>query len=102
MKREITFYSRFESDILSGKKTITIRDSSESHFEKGELLSVSRNEDGQYFCTIEVDSVTPVLMNELTEVHTAQENMTLGELKQVISEIYPGLNELYVISFHMR
>ncbi|MEZ2697222.1 hypothetical protein ACBQ19_20330 [Hafnia alvei] len=26
---------------MSGKKTITIRDSSESHFEKGELLSVS-------------------------------------------------------------
>ncbi|MCG2879477.1 ASCH domain-containing protein, partial [Obesumbacterium proteus] len=46
MKREITFYRRFEADILSGKKTITIRDSSESHFEKGELLSVSRYEDG--------------------------------------------------------
>ena len=102
MNREITYYRRFEADILSGKKTITIRDSSESLFEKGELLSVSRYEDGVYFCTIEVESVTPVLMSELTELHAAQENMTLDELKQVISEIYPGLNELYVISFHIR
>jgi len=29
---DITFYQRFEADILAGHKTITIRDKSESHF----------------------------------------------------------------------
>jgi N4-acetylcytidine amidohydrolase len=39
---DITFYQRFEADILAGRKTITIRDKSESHFSEslnGELLN---------------------------------------------------------------
>lgn len=90
MSREITFFSRFEQDILAGRKTITIRDASESHFEPGEVLRVSRNEDGVFFCFIEVLSVTPVRTDALTERHAQQENMSLGELKQVIKEIYPA------------
>ena len=99
MSREITFFSRFEQDILAGRKTITIRDASESHFEPGEVLRVSRNEDGVFFCFIEVLSVTPVRPDALTERHAQQENMSLGELKQVIKEIYPGLDALFVIEF---
>ncbi|TQI80962.1 hypothetical protein FHU10_4139 [Serratia fonticola] len=101
MTREITFFSRFEQDILAGRKTITIRDASESHFEPGEVLRVSRNEDGAFFCFIEVKSVTPVRLAALTEAHAQQENMTLDELKQVIQDIYPGLDELFVIAFSL-
>jgi uncharacterized protein YqfB (UPF0267 family) len=100
--REITFFSRFEQDILAGRKTITIRDASESHFEPGEVLRVSRNEDGVFFCFVEVLSVTPVRLDALTERHAQQENMSLGELKQVIKEIYPGLDALFVIEFVKR
>ncbi|KFK91806.1 MULTISPECIES: N(4)-acetylcytidine aminohydrolase [unclassified Serratia (in: enterobacteria)] len=99
MPREITFFSRFEQDILAGRKTITIRDASESHFLPGEVLRVCRNEDGVFFCFIEVQSVTPIRLSALTEAHAQQENMTLGELKQVITDIYPGLDELFVIAF---
>lgn len=102
MFREITFFSRFEQDILAGRKTITIRDASESHFEPGEVLRVSRNEDGVFFCFIEIKSVTPVQLDALTEEHARQENMTLNELKMVIEEIYPGLKELFVIDFSKR
>ncbi|QXX94681.1 ASCH domain-containing protein [Serratia marcescens] len=102
MSREITFFSRFEQDILAGRKTITIRDASESHFEQGEVLRVCRNEDGVFFCFIEVLSVTPVRLDALTERHAQQENMSLGELKQVIKEIYPGLDALFVIEFVKR
>ncbi|MGN7849077.1 N(4)-acetylcytidine aminohydrolase [Serratia sp. 22278] len=102
MSREITFFSRFEQDILAGRKTITIRDASESYFEPGEVLRVSRNEDGVFFCFIEVLSVTPVRLDALTERHAQQENMSLGELKQVIKEIYPGLDALFVIEFVKR
>ena len=80
MSREITFFTRFEQDILAGRKTITIRDASESHFQPGEVLRVSRNEDGVFFCMIEVLSVTPVRLDALTEQHAQQENMSLSEL----------------------
>ena len=96
---DITFYQRFEADILSWRKTITIRDKSESHFKAGDILRVGRFEDNQYFCTIEVLSVSPITLDELTEQHAKQENMGLDELKEVIEEIYPKSNEFYVINF---
>ena len=35
---DITFFQRFQDDILAGRKTITIRDESESHFKTGDVL----------------------------------------------------------------
>ena len=96
---DITFYQRFEADILAGRKTITIRDKAESHFKAGDILRVGRFEDNQYFCTIEVLSVSPITLDELTEQYAEQENMMLTELKEVIEEIYPKSNEFYVINF---
>ncbi|ABG13117.1 ASCH domain-containing protein [Yersinia pestis] len=99
MNREITFFGRFEADILADRKTITIRDSSESDFRSGEVLRVCRNEDGVFFCHIKVKSVTPVTLDGLSERHAEQENMSLDELKKVIKAIYPGLDRFYVIEF---
>ena len=96
---DITFYQRFEADILAGHKTITIRDKSESHFKAGDILLVGRFEDNQYFCTIEVLSVSPITLDELTEQHATQENMSLAELKEVIRDIYPIEELFYVIRF---
>lgn len=95
---DITFYQRFEADILAGRKTITIRDKSESHFKAGDILRVGRFEDNQYFCSIEVLSVS-LTLDELTEQHAKQENMGLEELKEVIRGIYSSESLLYVISF---
>ena len=96
---DITFYQRFETDILAGRKTITIRDKSESHFKAGDILRVGRFEDNQYFCTIEVLSVSPITLDELTEQHATQENMSLAELNEVIRDIYPIEELFYVIRF---
>ncbi|HHF1670400.1 TPA: N(4)-acetylcytidine aminohydrolase [Haemophilus influenzae] len=98
---DITFYQRFEADILAGRKTITIRDKSESHFKAGDILRVGRFEDNQYFCTIEVLSVSPITLDELTEQHAAQENMMLDELREVIQRIYPNDIRFYIIKFHL-
>lgn len=98
---DITFYQRFEGDILAERKTITIRDKSESHFKAGNILRVGRFEDNQYFCTIEVLSVSPITLDELTEQHAKQENMGLVELKEVIKAIYPNENEFFMINFHL-
>ena len=99
---DITFYQRFETDILAGRKTITIRDKSESHFKAGDILCVGRFEDNQYFCTIEVLNVSPITLDELTEQHAKQENMALDELKEVIREIYPNEDKFFVIKFTLN
>lgn len=98
---DITFYQCFEADILAGRKTITIRDKSESHFKVGDILRVGRFEDNQYFCTIEVLGVSPITFDELTELHAKQENMGLDELKEVIRGIYPSEERFYVINFRL-
>ena len=98
---DITFYQRFETDILAGSKIITIRDKSESHFKAGDILRVGRFEDNQYFCTIEVLSVSPITLDELTEQHAKQENMGLEELKEVIRRIYQNRVIFFLIKFRM-
>ncbi|MBL5920928.1 ASCH domain-containing protein [Lelliottia amnigena] len=96
---DITFFQRFQEDILAGRKTITIRDESESHFKAGDILRVGRYEDEGYFCTVEVIRTSTVTLDVLTEKHAHQENMSLEALKAVIAEIYPNQSQFYVIEF---
>ncbi|WNY85803.1 N(4)-acetylcytidine aminohydrolase [Leclercia adecarboxylata] len=96
---DITFFQRFQDDILAGRKTITLRDESESHFKAGDVLRVGRYEDDDYFCTIEVTGTSTVTLDTLSEKHAQQENMSLDELKRVITDIYPDQHQFYVIEF---
>lgn len=96
---DITFFQRFQDDILAGRKTITIRDAAESHFKTGDVLRVGRYEDDGYFCTIQVVGTSTVTLDTLTERHAQQENMMLPQLRQVIGEIYPDDDQFYVIEF---
>ncbi len=98
---KITFFSRFEVDILAGKKTITIRDKSESYFQPQQELKVFTNETNRLFAHIRVISVTPIHFEQLNEQHAKQENMSLAELKQVIKDIYPNDNDFFVIEFEL-
>ncbi len=95
----MTFFSRFETDILSGKKVITIRDESEKDYPVDSVVDVSTLEERRWFCRLKILSVEPVLFSELNDFHAEQENMTLPQLKQVIEDIYPGIEQLYVIRY---
>lgn len=97
----MTFFARFEADILSGKKVITIRDESEKYYQPDTIVEVSTLEEGRWFCRLYIERVEPVQYSALTEYHAEQENMSLDELKQVISDIYPGVEELYVITYRL-
>jgi len=99
--RKITFYQRFEADILAGKKTITIRDENEKDYQVNSIVKVSTYETDRWFCDIKILDVAPIQLNQLSEVHAQQENMSLPELKSVIKEIYPKVDDLYVISFEL-
>ena len=98
---KITFFERFEADILSGKKTITIRDDTEKDYVINRLVHVSTFEQDRWFCTLKILSVTPILFSDLSDFHAKQENMTLAELKNIIQEIYPNTETLYVISYEL-
>ncbi|WP_334378840.1 N(4)-acetylcytidine aminohydrolase [Escherichia coli] len=93
----MTFFERFQDDILAARKTITIRDESESHFKTGDVLPVGRFQDDGNFSTIEVTATSTVTLDTLTEKHAEQEKMTLTELKKVIADIYRGQTQFYVI-----
>ncbi|MGR5146886.1 N(4)-acetylcytidine aminohydrolase [Photobacterium alginatilyticum] len=97
----MTFFERFETDILAGKKTITIRDESENNYVPGTVVRVSTLEEGREFCSLEILSVEPILFDDLSDFHAQQENMSLPVLKDVIQEIYPGIEQLYVISYKL-
>ncbi|WP_413283734.1 N(4)-acetylcytidine aminohydrolase [Vibrio sp. MA40-2] len=97
----MTFFERFEADILSGKKVITIRDEAEKDYQPGAVVEVSTFETSRWFCDLMIKSVAPIQFDELTEFHANQENMTLPELREVIRSIYPNVNELYVISYEL-
>lgn len=98
---KITFFSRFEQDIVAGKKTITIRDKLESHFKPQQELCVFTNETDRLFAHIRVLSVTPIHFSELNSRHAEQENMSLAELQKIIKEIYPNDDEFFVIEFEL-
>ena len=99
---DITFYQRFEADILAGRKTITIWEKSESHFKAGDILRIGRVEDNQYFCTIKVLRVSSIRLDELTEQRAKQENIGLAELKEVIRGIYQSEERFYIIKFKIN
>lgn len=98
---KITFFSRFEADILAELKTITIRDKTESHFLPQQRLQVYTNETDRFFCEIEVISVTSISFSALNHFHAQQENMALPELQAIIREIYPKDNDFFVIEFKL-
>ncbi|PMK02871.1 N(4)-acetylcytidine aminohydrolase [Vibrio sp. 10N.261.55.A7] len=98
---QMSFFERFEDDILSGRKTITIRDESERNYAVGSVVDVITLEEGKWFCKLKIDSVEPLLFSQLDDFHAEQENMTLEVLKGVIQDIYPGIEQLYVISYRL-
>lgn len=97
----MTFFQRFEADILSGKKTITIRDNTENNYTINSIVQVSTYENERWFCALKILSIEAIKVNLLTEFHAQQENMTLIELRNVIQDIYPNIEDLFVISFEL-
>ncbi|WP_353241720.1 N(4)-acetylcytidine aminohydrolase [Providencia sp.] len=97
----ITFFERLLPLVVSGKKVITIRDKSESHYVPGTTVKVYALETGKYYTEIEILSVAPIFYDDISEYHAEQEAMTLDTLKKLIKEIYPTEQSLYVITYRL-
>jgi len=98
---KITFFEFLTPLIRSGKKTITIRDKSESHYHVGSQVAVFTLETEQKVCDIEIVSVEPIKFEQINEFHAQQESLALQRLKELIKEIYPDTNELFVITYKL-
>lgn len=98
---KITFFEFLIPLITSGKKIITIRDESESHYVPGTEVEVFTLETNRKVCDIRILSVDPIQFDEIDEFHAVQEAIELPELKQLIREIYPDTDTLFVIKYKL-
>ncbi|QFI37671.1 ASCH domain-containing protein [Moritella marina ATCC 15381] len=98
----ITFFQRLERSILSGNKTATIRDKSDSHYLVGQMLDACTHEDNRKMCQIEILSIEYVTFSELNRAHANAEGLPfLFMLKWIVRKIYPTSNDLFFISFRV-
>lgn len=96
----ITFFTKLELQILSGKKVATIRDKSESHYFAGQIVEAFTLESRRKICQIEIVGVEPVAFDKLNRKHAKAENIPfVFMLKWLLRRIYPTENNLYFISF---
>lgn len=98
---EITFFEFLTPLITAGQKTITIRDEAESHYVPGTTVEVYTLETQQHVGQIFIESVQPLLFDDINEFHAQQEHIPLPELKKLIREIYPDLDKLFMITFKL-
>ena len=98
---KITFFEFLTPLITAGKKTITIRDEAESHYVPGTQVEVFTLETDRKVGEIKILSVEPLNYDDINQFHAEQEALPLDELKRLIAEIYPNLNELYMISYEL-
>lgn len=98
---KITFFEFLTPLITAGKKTITIRDESESHYVLGTEVEVYTLETDQKVCNIKILSVNPLHFDDINEFHAEQESIELPKLKALIREIYPNTDTLFEISYEL-
>ena len=97
----LRFYDRFSPDILSGAKTLTLRDGSASDIVVGDVLAAVGLPSQRTFATLRITEVGAIAFDDLNEGHAQQENMSLTELRAVIRDIYPGVKALHAITFSL-
>ncbi|MEZ8929818.1 N(4)-acetylcytidine aminohydrolase [Vibrio atlanticus] len=96
----MTFFTRLERQILSGKKTATIRDKSESHYYPGQVVEAFTLEDERKICILEIVDVENVEFEKLCRKHAKAENLPfVFMLKWLLRKIYPTESSLYFVSF---
>lgn len=89
-----------ERQILSGKKTATIRDKSESHYAVGQVVEVFTHEDNRKIGKLEILGVESVAFEQLNRTHAKAENLPfVFMLKWILRKIYPTESNLYFIQF---
>ncbi|HCM1424223.1 TPA: ASCH domain-containing protein [Vibrio parahaemolyticus] len=98
---KITFFEFLTPLITSGQKTITIRNESESHYVPNTEVEVFTLETDRKVCDIKILSVEPLNFDEINEFHAEQEAIELPKLKQLIREIYPNIDKLFVIEYEL-
>ncbi|EJH64031.1 hypothetical protein VCHE45_1640 [Vibrio cholerae HE-45] len=67
----------------------------------GTRVEVFTLETQRKVCEIDILAVEPLKFDEINEFHSEQEAIELPKLKALIQEIYPNIDELYVITYQL-
>lgn len=67
----------------------------------GTRVEVFTLETQRKVCEIDILAVEPLKFDEINEFHAEQEAVELPKLKALIQEIYPNIDELYVITYQL-
>lgn len=98
---KITFFEFLTPLVASGEKTITIRDHTENNYVPGTQVEVFTLETDLKVCDIRILAVEPIKFSDLNEFHAKQESLSLERLQQIIRQVYPKTEDLFVISFEL-
>ncbi|WP_159203128.1 N(4)-acetylcytidine aminohydrolase, partial [Klebsiella pneumoniae] len=71
------------------------------HYVPGTRVEVFTLETQRKVCEIDILVVEPLKFDEINEFHAEQEAIELPKLKALIQEIYPNIDELYVITYQL-
>jgi uncharacterized protein YqfB (UPF0267 family) len=52
-------------------------------------------------CEVKILAVEPLHFDDINEFHAEQEAIELPKLKQLIREIYPNTDELFLITYEL-
>lgn len=101
---QVGFKAKNKDLILSGEKIITIRNKSEAHFKKGDILEAVTYDDEtkNIFATLEVDLVKAVTRDTLSERYANFYGVTKEDLIDKLAKRYPEDDTLYVVMFHLH
>lgn len=87
--RQLSFFKRLEKQLLSGKKTATIRSVQEGDYQVGQSVDACRHEDGGFICRLTIRAIEPVSLDSLTRVHAQAENLPfVFLLKRILRRLY--------------
>ncbi|QWQ39210.1 bis(5'-nucleosyl)-tetraphosphatase (symmetrical) YqeK [Gemella sp. zg-570] len=100
---QVGFKEKNKEKILSGEKIITIRNKSEAHFKKGDVLEAITYDDRTktVFATLEVELVKAVTRDTLNDRYAKYYGVSREELIEKLAARYPEDDELYVIMFRL-
>ncbi len=98
---KITFFDFLTPLVASGQKTITIRDEKEKDYVVGSVVEVFTLETQQKVCSIKILSIEQIHFSEINAFHAQQEALELEVLKDLIKDVYPNQETLFVITFEL-
>ena len=100
MPKPLNFHQQWIDPILSGSKRLTVRKAG-SGYRRGDVVKAMRR-NHPAFAELSIERVQTVRLDQLSSRHAKLDgHRSVEELKAAVERLYPGVDELDVISFRV-